>query len=216
MTNKPNPQNTSPSKPASMDRNPRARPVQKARRSAAATPSNTVSPPLQNVVISIEDQPAFLLHRDGVRSAFNPQNYVEFELVDKLASISWRQSASSPSRRPSSTPNLIPGRRSETLLPIRSRRVLRPSPLAWQASPEFPTNAPVPMSPTSTRTPRVRSTSTAWNWSRYQVALDRQYRNALLNLRQYRKDFAGSATTTTVQLPEAEPIVEPVAIPPKQ
>ena len=44
-----------------------------------------------NIVLSIEDEPAFHGHLQGVRDSFTPQNYMEETLVDQLASITWRQ-----------------------------------------------------------------------------------------------------------------------------
>ena len=43
-----------------------------------------------NVVLTIEDEPAFHEHLAGVRAAFNPTNYFEQTLIDQLANISWR------------------------------------------------------------------------------------------------------------------------------
>ena len=171
----------------------------------------------QNVVISIEDQPAFLLHRDGVRSAFNPQNYVEFELVDKLASISWRQSRlvaietalidAQISFQVNAVKRYYPSEADESYVHLL---------LAWQALAGVPHKRPVANEPNILENPEgpldINSMELV---RRYQVSLDRQYRNALLNLRQYRKDFAGSAIPTPAQQPEIVPFEEPVLTPPQ-
>ena len=46
----------------------------------------------QNVVIASEDATGWQAHLDGYRASFNPTCIVESDLVDHLASISWRQS----------------------------------------------------------------------------------------------------------------------------
>jgi len=44
-----------------------------------------------NTVLTIEDIPAWELHIQSYRDSFKPQCYVEYSLVDQLASINWRQ-----------------------------------------------------------------------------------------------------------------------------
>jgi hypothetical protein len=146
----------------------------------------------ENVVISIEDQPAWLLHRDGVRSAFDPKNYVEQELVDKLASISWRQS-----RLVAIETALIDAQISFQENDINKHHAGQADDpyfhllVAWQSLAGVPHKRPGPDEPNMHQNPESPLDINSMELvRRYQVSLDRQYRNTLLNLRQYRKDFA--------------------------
>jgi hypothetical protein len=163
----------------------------------------------ENVVISIEDQPAWLLHRDGVRSAFDPKNYVEQELVDKLASISWRQS-----RLVAIETALIDAQISFQKNDINKYHAGQADDpyfhllVAWQSLAGVPHNRPAPEEPNMHQNPESPLDINSMELvRRYQVSLDRQYRNALLNLRQYRNDFAAPAIAPAA---EAKPIDAPV------
>jgi hypothetical protein len=151
----------------------------------------------ENVVISLEDEPDWLAHRDGVRSSFNPQNYIEFEFVDKLASISWRQS------RLVDINHHHPANADDPYFHLL---------LAWQGLANTPRKRPGPGEPTIHELPESPLDLNSMELvRRYQVSLDRQYRNTLLNLRQYRKDFASAApdALAAVQQPEVKPVEEP-------
>src|SRR5215475_6267634 len=45
-----------------------------------------------NVVLCVEDKPAFDAHVQGFRNSFKPKDYAEQSLVDQLAAIHWRHS----------------------------------------------------------------------------------------------------------------------------
>ena len=145
-----------------------------------------------NVVLSIEDEPAFQAHVEGFRASFQPQNYVENSLVEQLAAIQWRQSRlvgleTALIDAPVALHNVHICTRS----PISSEDEYFHLVKAWQAL------AREPERPKADDEPRDHSVPQAGYdigsielVRRYQVSLDRQFRNTLLNLRQYRKDFA--------------------------
>ena len=157
-----------------------------------------------NVVINIEDKPAWERHLEGYRASFKPQCYVEETMVDQLASINWRQS-----RLVALETALI-----DAQLSVQSASIRQIHPRsaddpyfhlvqAWQALAREPERQNEPKDPT--QPPNGYDINSIELVRRYLVSLDRQYRNVLLNLRQYRKDFA--------QIPAATPN-EPKAAPP--
>jgi hypothetical protein len=163
-----------------------------------------------NVVIEIEDKPAWEIHLEGFRSSFKPQCYVEETLVDQLANINWRQS-----RLVGLETALI-----DAQISIQGKNVYDIHPRsaddpyfhlvqAWQALARQPEKQNEPKDPSMP--PNGYDIGSIELVRRYQVSLDRQYRNALLNLRQYRKDFASSAPPNEpkmapeVQAPPPEP-----------
>jgi hypothetical protein len=146
-------------------------------------------------VISIEDKPAWDLHLKGYRASFLPKCYVEQTMVDQLASINWRQS-----RLVALETALI-----DAQISIQKDNVCELHPdsagdpyfhlvLAWQALARQPQKPPAPSDPNEPRDAALPPDGYDINSielvRRYLVSLDRQYRNVLLNLRQYRKDFA--------------------------
>jgi hypothetical protein len=142
-----------------------------------------------NVVISIEEKPEWDLHLEGCRASFKPQCYVEQTMVDQLASISWRQS-----RLVALETALIDAQISVqrdnvcNLHPISAEDPYFHFVLAWQGlarQPQKPSTTP-----DSTVPPDGLDINSIELLRRYLVTLDRQYRNVLSNLRQYRKDFA--------------------------
>ncbi|HEY3742104.1 MAG TPA: hypothetical protein VGL53_19765 [Bryobacteraceae bacterium] len=143
-----------------------------------------------NIVLTIEDKPAWERHLDGYRQSFEPRNYAEETLIDQLAGINWRQS-----RLVGLETALI-----DAELSIQRKRLREKHPhsaddpyfrlvQAWQslaAQPEKQSDEPKdPAAP-----PNGYDVSSIELVRRYLVSLDRQYRNTLLNLRQIRKDFA--------------------------
>ena len=166
-----------------------------------------------NIVLSIEDEPAFHGHLQGVRDSFTPQNYMEETLVDQLASITWRQA-----RLVALETAIL-----EAQMSLQNKRVCAQYPLcaddnyfhlveAWQAL------ARPPQKQDSSREQKDPSLppdgfdiNSLELVRRYQTSLDRQFRNTLLNLSQYRKNFASS--NPSLQLGPAKP-EEPSAAPP--
>ena len=148
-----------------------------------------------NNVISIEEEPEFQLHLEGFRASFHPQCYVEQTLVDELASIGWRKA-----RLVATETALIDCQISiqkdklEELYPLCSQDPYFHLATAWQALAHQPQRPPghndQPADPGIP--PEGYDISSIELVRRYLTSLDRQYRNTLLNLRQYRKDFAAS------------------------
>jgi hypothetical protein len=158
-----------------------------------------------NVVIEIEDRPAWETHLEGYRASFKPQCYAEQTMVDQLASINWRQS-----RLVALETSLI-----DAQISIQSANVNDMHPRsaddpyfhlvqAWQALSREPEKQNEPKDPAMP--PNGYDINSMELLRRYMVSLDRQYRNVLLNLRQFRKDFAAAPP----------PAPDPVPAPPNE
>ena len=144
-----------------------------------------------NVVLAIENESDFLLHVAGVRASFTPTNYMEETLVDQLANISWRQArlvalesaliAAQMSLHDANVCATHPHCADDSYFHLVQawRALASPPHPRIEAQDADPTQPPVGYDITSIELLR-----------RYQTSLDRQFRNTLLNLRQYRKDFA--------------------------
>ena len=139
-----------------------------------------------NNVLSVEDEAVFERHVAGYRAALAPLNYLEETLIDQLASINWRQS-----RLVGIETALI-----DAQLSFQKDAVNEAQPLAAPdayARLLFGWHALARKSQTPAD-PAAIADSFDVNClelvRRYITTLDRQYRNTLLNLRQYRKDFA--------------------------
>ena len=145
----------------------------------------------QNVLLSIEDEPDFQIHLAGLRDSYAPRNYQENTFVEQLANISWRQA-----RIASIEPALI-----DVQMALQNDRLCETHPdaaddnyfhlaEAWRALARPAQKADL----------KVQSDAIDFDINslalllRYQTSLDRQYRNVLSNLRQYRKDFAPALT----------------------
>jgi len=176
-----------------------------------------------NNVLRIEDQGAFNIHLDGLRSSWRPQDYFENMLVDQLASISWRQS-----RLVGLETALIDAQMSiqdenlEALHPFSGENAYFKLVLTWQALARQPQKplAPEPGEPMDpTIPPDGYDISSIGLVRRYLTSLDRQFRNTLLNLRQYRKDLAASSADVPAQTsadpdePHSEPEKTPKRAP---
>ena len=159
-----------------------------------------------NVVLSIEDEPAFQAHVEGFRASFQPQNYVENSLVEQLAAIQWRQSRlvgleTALIDAPVALHNVHICTRS----PISSEDEYFHLVKAWQALAREPERPKADDEPRDHNVPQVGYDISGIELvRRYQVSLDRQFRNTLLNLRQYRKDFAPTQAATPNE-PEIPP-----------
>ena len=170
-----------------------------------------------NTVISIEDKPAFDLHLQGIRASFNPQNYMEETLVDQLASISWRQV-----RLVATETALL-----DAQMGLHDKNVCDLYPRhaddnyfhlvqAWQALARPPhKDIPTGEERNILLAPKGYDINSLELLRRYQTSLDRQFRNTLLNLQQYRKSFAPvSATPQQDTLARPEEPKDPA--PPKE
>ena len=139
-----------------------------------------------NNVIVIEHKEAFDRHVAGYRASLSPCNYLEETLIDQLASINWRQT-----RLVALETAIIDAQISlhkdavEEFQPAAAPNPYVRLVFAWQAlSRKYQT----PEDPAAlTDTFDINCLELV---RRYITTLDRQYRNTLLNLRQYRKDFA--------------------------
>jgi len=180
-----------------------------------------------NVVLSIEDKPAFDLHVLNFKASFHPQDYVEHSMVEQLASINWRQS-----RLVGLETALI-----DAQMGIQDSNVCALNPIcadddyfhlvaAWQALARQPQKSPNADQPRDPTLPPVGyDIHSIELLRRYQVSLDRQFRNTLLNLRQYRKDFTpeeppqqdepGQTSPKPTRPPENRPnpvVIQPLTI----
>jgi len=169
-----------------------------------------------NNVLRVEDKEAFTTHLECLRTSWRPQDYFEQVLVDQLASISWRQA-----RLVGLETALIDAQMSiqdeniEALHPQCGEDAYFKLVLAWQAlarQPQRPLAAEPgePMDPTIP--PDGYDIGSIELARRYLTSLDRQFRNTLLNLRQYRHDLikakpAEAASPQRTELHEPEIIV---------
>jgi len=138
-------------------------------------------------VLTIEDLPAWELHLEGCRSSFNPTSYIEQTLVDQLASISWRQSRLI--RIETTLLELQISLQNEAIEQIHPLNDGNPAfhlALAWQGLARQPQKRNL----SDALPPEGHDITSIELARRYIVSLDRQYRNVLMNLRQYQKDFA--------------------------
>jgi hypothetical protein len=160
-----------------------------------------------NNVLTIEEVPVFEQHVDGYIKSYNPKTYAERTLVEQLASISWRHA-----RLVGLETSFI-----ELQLSIQNKPIEQTYPqqdpdpsfhlvLAFQGlarQPQKPVDGEI--------LPKLgHDVMSIELVRRYLVTLDRQYRNTLLNLRQYQKDFAANAITEqedepTPKAPAAQP-----------
>jgi len=160
-----------------------------------------------NNVISVEDKEAFEDHAAGYRAAFSPQNYFETTLIDQLASVNWRQT-----RLVGLETALL-----DAQLSVQSKAVDEfegddADPYvrmvyAWHALARKSEPAENPEALAATFDIHCLELV-----RRYITTLDRQYRNTLLNLRQYRKDFAPPQPVARPNEPK-DPPTEVVDVP---
>ena len=147
-----------------------------------------------NVLIQHDDTEAWHAHLAGYYSSFHPTDYFESELVDELAAASWKKA------RLSTTLTTL----MDFQLSIQEHRVNQNfsqeagNPqlhlaLAWQALARKPLPRDLPADPSKpidpTIPPEQLDIDSIELVRRYMMLHDRQFRTALLNLRQYRKDF---------------------------
>jgi len=182
-------------------------PEGKARSSANSTKHGFAA--AVNNVIVVEDKEAFDRHVVGYRAALTPQNYLEDTLVDQLASINWRQT-----RLVGLETALL-----DVQLSFQKDVFLETQPegahdpyfrlvFAWEA---LSRKSQVPED--ANRLPETFDVHCLELVRRYITTLDRQYRNTMLNLRQYRKDFAPPQLLPEQNEPENLPPAAPVATP---
>jgi len=177
-----------------------------------------------NVVLRVEDKSAFERHLQGLRASFKPQDYAEQTYVDQLAAISWRQA-----RLVNLETALI-----DAQIDFQHGHVTAINPdsahdpyfhlvQAWQALARQPQKPDAGALADPTLPPDGYDISSMELLRRYQTSLDRQYRNTLLNLQQYRKNFGPTAPEapteqvepeipqpTRVQAPELPSIPRPI------
>jgi len=174
-------------------------------RSSANSMKHGFAATINNVIV-VEDKEAFDRHVAGYRAALTPQNYLEETLIDQLASINWRQTR-------------LVGRETALLdaqLSFQKDVFLETQPegahdpyfrlvFAWEALSRKSRN------PEDTPAlPETFDVHCLELVRRYITTLDRQYRNTMLNLRQYRKDFAPPQVIPTPAPTQNEPENPPV------
>jgi hypothetical protein len=148
-----------------------------------------------NILIDPDDSEAWDTHIAGYHDSYLPINYAETEFVGQLASISWRQA-----RLVGIETALIDlqitfqDEKVDEYFPDEKDNEYLKVALAWQglARKAFPRIMPIDPTepPDPTLPPDGLDIEGIELVRRYQVSLDRQFRNALLNFRQYHKDFA--------------------------
>lgn len=162
-----------------------------------------------NMLVQHDDAQAWDAHLAGYHASFRPLDYFEAELVDELAAASWKKA-----RLSGTLTTLI-----DFQLSIQEHNVDQNFPqetgnpqlhlaLAWQALARKPLPREIPADPSEpidpTIPPEQLDIESIELVRRYMMLHDRQFRTALLNLRQYRKDFAP---------PQAQAEPEPAPVP---
>ena len=174
-----------------------------------------------NVLIQHDDTEAWHAHLAGYYSSFHPTDYFESELVDELAAASWKKA------RLSTTLTTL----MDFQLSIQEHRVNQNfsqeagNPqlhlaLAWQALARKPLPRDLPADPGKpidpTIPPEQLDIDNIELVRRYMMLHDRQFRTALINLRQYRKDFPAPPQAQPEPAAEApQPIDQPRAKAPR-
>ena len=169
-------------------------------RSSANSMKHGFAAAINNVIV-VEDKEAFDLHVAGYRAALVPQNYLEETLIDQLASINWRQT-----RLVGLETALL-----DAQLSFQKDVFLETQPegahdpyfrlvFAWEALSRKSQNRE-----DTAALPETFDVHCLELVRRYITTLDRQYRNTMLNLRQYRKDFAPPQPRAEQNEPESVP-----------
>ena len=169
-----------------------------------------------NVIIYPEDSDEWAAHLAGQYESYLPTTYAERELVDQIASIRWRQARLVTVETAHLAFQIA--LHEDTIRdyhPFEADNPCLHLVLAWQslASKPLPRHLPEDpnVAPDPTQPPDSLDVASMELLRRYQLSLDRQFRNALLNLRQYRKDFApqaAEAAAAAVEKPQPEPPVK--------
>ena len=160
-----------------------------------------------NVALHMEDKAAFEQHVAQFRASFSTRTYAEQSLVDQLAAIQWRQS-----RLVTIETALLDaqiGIQQDTLkemYPIscddQAFRLVK----AWQALSHQPPKPGPDAEPYDPTVPTDGYDVTSLELvRRYQVSLDRQFRNTLLSLRQLQKDFTPAGGAAVIPAKPNEP-----------
>ena len=176
-----------------------------------------------NVLIQHDDPHVYDAHLAGYHSSFRPTDYFESELVDELAAASWKRA-----RLSATLTTLI-----DFQLSVQQEKLDQNFPLeaddsnlhlafAWQALARQPFPRELPISPLDpidpTIPPEQLDVSSLELVRRYMMLHDRQFRSALNNLRQYRKDFktpqeapapASATVSASVEPPAPQQTAEP-------
>ena len=173
-----------------------------------------------NVLIAPDDSESWDIHLAQHRNDYRPTNYVETDFVDQLASIRWRQA-----RLVSIETALIDFQLSvqeekvDEFFPDEAGNSQHHLALAWQglARKAYPRVLPTDpnIAPDPTHPPESLDIDSIALVHRYQISLDRQFRNTLINLRQYRKDFAPTAQNEPQIVAEQNEPTSPSPKPPQ-
>jgi hypothetical protein len=145
-----------------------------------------------NTLIGPDDSEAWHAHLAGYWESYAPADYQETDFVEQLASLSWRQARLVGMETALLDFQLcIQEEKVDECFPDEKGNPYLQLALAWQslarkafggspAAVQNEANEPAPMDIDMESLELVR---------RYQVSLDRQFRNTLLNFRQYREGF---------------------------
>ena len=164
-----------------------------------------------NNVLAFEDQADFQLHLAGIRASYAPKNYMEETLVDQLASIGWRQA-----RLVGLETSMI-----DAQMSLHHERVCAQHPdcadddtfhllQAWRALASPPRRRTEDAERDPSTPPAGYDMISMELLRRYQTSLDRQFRNTLLNLRQYRKDFVSDTASVPAKPDEPKEPTAPI------
>jgi hypothetical protein len=168
-----------------------------------------------NNVTGVEDPIQWEIHVQGFRNSFKPRCYVEQSLVDQLASINWRSA-----RLVALETALL-----DAQISIQEANVAASTTThaddpyfhfvkAWQAisrptQPQPVFNQDEYPQRDATQPPNGYDIGSIELLRRYITTLDRQYRNTLLNLRQFQKDFAEPNEPEPKPQTKPEPVQPP-------
>ena len=160
-----------------------------------------------NVLIDPDDSDEWNAHLAGYYDSYRPTNYAERDLVDQIASIRWRQSRLATIETAHIAFQIgIQEEKVKEFHPIEKDNPHLHLVLAWQGLakkpyprylPEDPNVAPDPTQP-----PDGLDVASIELCRRYQLSLDRQFHNTLLNLTHYRKNFAPQAAASAAAVEE--------------
>ena len=153
-----------------------------------------------NVVLDLEDKAAFNTHVAELHACYQPTDYAERTFVDQLASISWRQA-----RLISLETALLDAQADyqhdhlTEISPSTSTDPYYQLVKTWQALARQPQKPSEAHATDPSLPPDGYDIQSLELLRRYQMSLDRQFRNTLLNFEKYRLVFAAKPPAPPVQ-----------------
>ena len=159
-----------------------------------------------NILIAPDDSVAFDNHLARYRQSYRPTHYAEHDFVNELAAISWKKARLSGIETSLINFQLaVQEEKINEFFPLEKDNPQLHLALAWQALSRKPLPREMPADPNEpidpTLPPDQLDIASLELIRRYMTSLDRQFRNTLLNFRQYRKDFAPSEPNEPTPVP---------------